>query len=67
MFIIQATGLDYFGVRPGAQPRGENLKGAPLGLASALIINIRLGLEGLPGQLIQLIWPLRRQYTGTIS
>jgi len=43
MFIIQATGLDYLGVRPGAQPRGENLKGAPLGLAPAILINIRLG------------------------
>ncbi len=36
-------------MRPGAYPRVEHLKGALLGLAPALQVNIRLGWKGLPG------------------
>jgi hypothetical protein len=36
-------------VRLGAYLRGEHLKGASLGYATALPANIRLGFKGLPG------------------
>jgi hypothetical protein len=36
-------------VRPGAYPIVEHLKGASLGETPALLQNIRLGWEGLPG------------------
>jgi hypothetical protein len=36
-------------LRPGASPKVERLKGAPLGQALSLLVNIRLDLKGLPG------------------
>jgi hypothetical protein len=36
-------------IRPGAYPRGEQLKGVSLGQAVALLANIKIGWKGLPG------------------